>query len=140
MVVQSFRDTWAGHAVSPNREKAMEPINWFMNVVTQHYFDFNGRARRAEFWWYILVYFIIAIVLGVVQNILGLGTLLTGLLSLALLLPNLGVGVRRMHDTNRSGWWILLPIVNLVFWAQPGTPGANPYGPDPKAGAAVAAA
>jgi uncharacterized membrane protein YhaH (DUF805 family) len=118
----------------------MEPINWFMSVVTQHYFDFNGRARRAEFWWYILVYFIISIVLGVIQSVLGLGSLLTGLLSLALLLPNLGVGVRRMHDTNRSGWWILLPIVNIVFWAQAGQTGANQYGPDPKTATAAAAA
>jgi uncharacterized membrane protein YhaH (DUF805 family) len=124
----------------------MEPINWFMNVVTQHYFDFNGRARRAEFWWYILVYIIIAVILGIIQSVLHLGSILTGLLSLALLLPNLGVAVRRLHDINRSGWWILIalvPIVGailLIYWyAQPGTSGANPFGPDPKS-AAVATA
>jgi uncharacterized membrane protein YhaH (DUF805 family) len=117
----------------------MEPINWFMNVVTQHYFDFNGRARRAEFWWYVLVYFIIAIILNVVQSILGLGTILSGLLGLALLLPSLGVEVRRLHDIGRSGWWLLIAftgigIILLIYWlAQPGVTGANDYGPDPKA-------
>jgi uncharacterized membrane protein YhaH (DUF805 family) len=116
----------------------MEPINWFMNVVTQHYFDFNGRARRAEFWWYILVYIIIVIVLGVIQSILHIGSLLSGLFGLALLLPSLGVGVRRLHDIGRSGWFILLgliPIVGLLllYWyAQPGVAGSNEYGPNPK--------
>ena len=120
----------------------MEPINWFMKVVTQHYFDFNGRARRAEFWWYILVYIIIAIIVNVIDGIVHLNGLLGGLLSLALLLPNLGVAVRRLHDTNRSGWWILIafvPIVGfilLIYWyAQAGTAGPNTYGPDPKAAA-----
>jgi uncharacterized membrane protein YhaH (DUF805 family) len=129
---------------SPSRlgELNMEPINWFMNVVTQHYFDFNGRARRAEFWWFALVYLIIAIVLGVIQSILHIGSLLTGLLGLALLLPNLGVQARRLHDIGRSGWWILIafvPIVGiilLIYWyAQPGVSGPNEYGPDPKGAA-----
>jgi uncharacterized membrane protein YhaH (DUF805 family) len=120
----------------------MEPINWFMKVVTQHYFDFNGRARRAEFWWYVLVNIIIAIILNVISSILHLGQLLGGLYNLAVLLPSLGVGVRRLHDINRSGWWILIafvPIVGailLIYWyAQAGTSGANTYGPDPKAAA-----
>jgi len=124
----------------------MEPINWFMNVVTQHYFDFNGRARRAEFWWYILVVLIVAVILNVIDSIIHLGGILGGLWSLAMLLPNLGVAVRRLHDINRSGWWILIafvPIVGailLIYWyAQPGTAGANQFGPDPKS-AAVAPA
>jgi uncharacterized membrane protein YhaH (DUF805 family) len=120
----------------------MEPINWFMKVVTQHYFDFNGRARRAEFWWYILVVLIISVILNVIDSIVHLNGILGGLFSLALLLPNLGVAVRRLHDINRSGWWLLIafvPIVGailLIYWdAQPGTSGANPFGPDPKAAA-----
>jgi uncharacterized membrane protein YhaH (DUF805 family) len=113
----------------------MEPINWFMKVVTQHYFDFNGRARRAEFWWFFLVYIIIEIILSVIGGLVHMQQLLVSIFQLALLLPSIGVGVRRMHDTNRSGWWILLPIVNLVFWAQAGTAGPNTYGPDPKAAA-----
>jgi uncharacterized membrane protein YhaH (DUF805 family) len=124
----------------------MEPINWFMKVVTQHYFDFNGRARRAEFWWYVLVVVIIAVILNVIDSIIHLGGILGGLFTLAMLLPNLGVAVRRLHDINRSGWWILIafvPIVGailLIYWyAQPGAAGANQYGPDPKS-AAVATA
>ena len=118
----------------------MEPINWFMKVVTEHYFDFTGRARRAEYWWFTLVYIIIAIVLGVIQTILHLGNLLSGLFSLALLLPSLGVAVRRLHDIGRSGWWFLLvfiPIVGwivLIYWyVQPGNAGTNAFGADPKA-------
>ncbi|HUO88109.1 MAG TPA: DUF805 domain-containing protein [Rhizomicrobium sp.] len=123
----------------------MEPINWFMKVVTQHYFDFNGRARRAEFWWYVLVVIIISVILNVIDGIAHLSGILGGLFSLAMLLPNLGVAVRRLHDINRSGWWILIAFVPLVgailliYWyAQPGTSGANQFGPDPKAAAAAA--
>lgn len=118
----------------------MEPINWFMKVVTQHYFDFNGRARRAELWWFFLVYLVIAVVLGVIQNIVGLGTILSGLFGLAMLLPNLGVQVRRLHDTGRSGWWWLIALtviglILLIVWAcQEGTKGPNRFGPDPLAG------
>jgi uncharacterized membrane protein YhaH (DUF805 family) len=79
-----------------------------------------------------------------VQSILHLATpFLTGLLSLALLLPYLGIAVRRLHDTDRSGWWILIglvPIVGIilliVWYCTAGTAGPNTYGPDPKAGAA----
>jgi uncharacterized membrane protein YhaH (DUF805 family) len=116
----------------------MEPINWFITVVTQHYFDFNGRARRAEYWWYALANIVISVILGAVQSLLGIGQLPTNLLSLALLLPSLGVAVRRMHDIDRSGWWILAPFYNIYLLAQPGSVGTNQYGPDPKAATAVA--
>jgi uncharacterized membrane protein YhaH (DUF805 family) len=133
----------------------------FKHVVTQHYFDFNGRARRADFWWYVLAVLVITIVLAIIDRLIGTN-ILTALLSLALLLPNLGIGVRRLHDIGKSGWWIVLPLapwllmlisflmfqwtlamilgvvtlacwVLLIYWyAQPGTAGQNPYGPDPK--------
>jgi uncharacterized membrane protein YhaH (DUF805 family) len=93
----------------------MEPINWFMNVVTQHYFDFNGRARRAEFWWYMLVYVIGDVVLYVLGSIIHLGSGLTSLYGLALFLPTLGVSVRRLHDTNRTGWLVLIAAVPIVI-------------------------
>jgi uncharacterized membrane protein YhaH (DUF805 family) len=118
----------------------MEPINWFMKVVTQHYFDFNGRARRAEYWWYFLVYIIGFVILAFISNMLHMGGLLGGLFGVALLLPSLGVLVRRLHDTGRSGWWyfiVLVPLVGgilLIVWlATEGTKGPNAYGPDPKA-------
>src|ERR1700755_3165187 len=126
---KSFRiiGVWVRTVAGP-REIKMEPINWFMKVVTGHYFDFNGRARRAEFWWFVLVYIIVLIILNVIGNVLHLGQILGGLFELALLLPYLGVAVRRMHDTNRSGWWILLPLINIIFLAGAGTAGPNTYG------------
>ncbi len=121
-------------------------IGNFRTVVTEHYFDFNGRARRQTFWYFVLVYFVIAIVLGIIQSFLNT-SILTGLLSLALLLPNLGLAVRRLHDIDRSGWWILIGIIPILGWAlliywyvQPGTAGANQFGADPKAGGAAGGA
>lgn len=115
-------------------------IQYFMDAVTKHYFDFNGRARRAAFWYFVLVYVIIDIVLAVIQQVAHLNTILTGLFALALLLPNLGIAARRLHDTNRSGWWLLLGLIPVVGWiiliiwyCQVGTTGANEYGADPKA-------
>jgi uncharacterized membrane protein YhaH (DUF805 family) len=113
----------------------MEPINWFMKVVTQHYFDFKGRARRAEFWWFVLVYVIIVIILSIIESFVHLTGILSGLFELAMLLPYIGVAVRRYHDSNHSGWWIVCPIMNFVFLFFAGTSGPNEYGPDPKAAA-----
>lgn len=108
------------------------------SVLTQ-YVSFQARARRSEFWWYFLAYYIGYIILSIIDNAaFGTGkSVLSGLYALALLLPTLGVAVRRMHDTGRSGWWILLPIVNLVFWAGDSQPGSNKYGANPKEAVAV---
>jgi uncharacterized membrane protein YhaH (DUF805 family) len=115
-------------------------VQYFLDAVTNHYFDFNGRARRSAYWYYTLGYIILYVVLAVISSVAHLGQILTGLLSLALLLPSLGIGVRRLHDIGRSGWWILIGIIPLVGWivliywyVQPGTAGTNEYGPDPKA-------
>ena len=103
-------------------------------VVMQKYANFSGRAIRSEYWWFILAYIIAYLVLGIVDYVLG-AQLLTAILSLALLIPSLAVGVRRLHDLDKSGWWLLLgfvPIIGLIliYWfAQPGTPGANRFGP-----------
>jgi uncharacterized membrane protein YhaH (DUF805 family) len=94
--------------------------------------SFQTRARRSEFWWYYLAYVIGLVVLYTIDGIVFKQAILSGLYILALLLPTLGVGIRRMHDTGRSGWWVLLPIGNLVFWAQEGEAGSNKYGPSPK--------
>jgi uncharacterized membrane protein YhaH (DUF805 family) len=117
-------------------------IQYFMDGVTKHYFDFNGRSRRSAFWYYILVYVVIYVVLAIIQSVIHMTTpILTGLFGLALLLPTLGIEVRRLHDTNCSGWWILIglvPIVGIilliVWFCAAGTSGPNEYGPDPKAG------
>jgi uncharacterized membrane protein YhaH (DUF805 family) len=120
-------------------------MQWYLQVLRQ-YAVFTGRARRTEYWMFTLFSVIIAIVLAVLDSLLGLsfmpgGTGLLGLLySLAVLLPSLGVSIRRLHDTGRTGWWLLIGLVPLVgaivlivFLATAGTVGSNSYGPDPKA-------
>lgn len=121
-------------------------MQWYLKVL-QQYVDFAGRARRTEFWMFVLFSLIISIVLGVLDSLLGL-TFVPGTTSgwlgliygLAVLLPSLGVTVRRLHDTGRSGWWVLIGLVPLagaivliVFCAAEGNRGPNAYGPDPKA-------
>jgi len=119
-------------------------MKWFL-IVLRKYADFSGRARRAEYWYYTLFFLLIFFVLSVVDGAadtfndeVGLG-LLGGLFLLATFLPTLAVTVRRLHDTTRSGWWILLnlvplvgAIVVLIFTCLDSTPGANKYGPNPK--------
>ena len=121
----------------------------WMVTPLRKYVDFGGRARRKEYWWYALFTGLLAMVtLAGDMMIIGVDTValygsgpLTGLLGLALFLPSLGVTIRRLHDHDRSGWWILLallPIVGalvLLYWyVSRGTIGANRYGPDPLAG------
>lgn len=115
-------------------------MEWFLKVVKDNYANFNGRARRKEFWMFALFYFIFAIVTSILDGIIGLYGILTILLSLALIVPSLAVTVRRLHDIGKSGWWIfidLIPLVGpiwlLVLLIQEGQHGPNEYGPDPKA-------
>jgi uncharacterized membrane protein YhaH (DUF805 family) len=106
--------------------------------VFSKYVVFSGRARRSEFWWFTLFAVILYIVAAIIDKAIG-NSILSLILGLALLLPSLAVTVRRLHDTGRSGWWILLgiipvigAIVLLVFECQDSQPGANAYGPSPK--------
>ena len=111
-------------------------MEYFLGAYKK-YADFTGRARRQEFWMFILFYFIVSIVLGIIDSILGMQIL--GLLfSLGSLIPSLAIGARRLHDTGRSGWWQLLYIIPLigliimiVFLVQDSQPD-NEYGPNPK--------
>lgn len=123
-------------------------MEWFMKALRQ-YAVFTGRARRKEYWFFVLFYILIAIGLGFIDSVLGLGSeeygLLSGLFGLAMLLPALGVAVRRMHDTGRSGWWVLVSLIPFVGWlifiwfaTRDGEPGPNAYGPDPKTEALAA--
>lgn len=112
-------------------------MEWYLKVLRQ-YADFTGRARRKEYWMFVVVNVIISIVLTILDQILGIN-LLAVLYGLAVLLPSLAVGARRLHDTGRSGWWLLLgiipfigAIVLIVFFALDGEQGPNAYGPDPK--------
>ncbi|MBS0535357.1 MAG: DUF805 domain-containing protein [Proteobacteria bacterium] len=105
-----------------------------------NYVTFSGRAPRSEYWYWALFSFIVQIVANIVDMAMGMG-LVSGLLSLALLLPSIAVGVRRLHDIDRTGWWLLIAftgigIILLIVWACiKGTDGPNQYGPDPLAGA-----
>jgi len=100
--------------------------NWFLEPLKK-YATFNGRARRKEYWYFVLFCTLINIAFGV----FGL-RIISDVFALAVFIPSIAVGVRRMHDTGRSGWWLLLPIVNIVFLAQAGHSGPNEYGADPK--------
>ena len=113
-------------------------MNWYLGVLKK-YAVFSGRARRKEYWMFFLVNFIILLLLGLIEAALGLPAVLTFLYTLAVLIPHIAVGVRRLHDTGRSGWWLLLSLVPLVgifivlfFLILDGQPGENSYGPNPK--------
>lgn len=112
-------------------------MHWYVDVL-KNYTGFSGRAHRTEFWMFALINFIIAIVLNTVLGFVGLDAL--GMLySLGVLLPSIAVSMRRLHDTGRSGWWLLLIflifigwIPLLIFYCLDSTPGENEYGPNPK--------
>ena len=113
-------------------------MNWYFEVLKK-YAVFNGRAHRTEFWLFFLFSFIISFFLGVIVGLVGSLWFITTLYALAVLVPGLAVSVRRLHDTNRSGWWILtglVPILGwialLIFYVEDSRPGANQYGPNPK--------
>jgi uncharacterized membrane protein YhaH (DUF805 family) len=118
------------------REGSMQ---WYIAVLKK-YAEFSGRARRQEYWMFflfnVLIAFAMGFVLGLIGGILGIGTALSDpaavIYSLGVLLPSIAVGVRRMHDIGRSGWWIIVPFVNLVFLCLDSQPGSNEYGPNPK--------
>lgn len=112
-------------------------MNWYFDVLKK-YAVFRGRARRREYWYFTLVNLVIAVVLAILGTRTGFRSLST-VYSLLVFLPSLGVAVRRMHDVNKSGWFCIIPIYNLILACTNGTAGPNRYGEDPKAGAAFGA-
>ena len=108
---------------------------WFIDVLRLKYADFSSRANRQVYWMFVLWNFIITIVLTIIN-----ADLISGLVSLALLVPGLAIGVRRLHDLDKSGWWLLLALIPilgalilLVLFVSKGTTGPNRFGPDPLA-------
>jgi len=91
----------------------MSPLDWAMRPV-KRYAQFSGRAPRAEYWWFYLGYMILYFVLMILTRISSIFGIL-GLAFLGLIIPMIAVGVRRMHDTNRSGWWLLAPAVPYLI-------------------------
>lgn len=106
-------------------------VQWYKKVVLENYANFNGRARRSEYWWFALMNIIISVAFGFICGLLQMPKL-ANLYSLAVLVPSIAVGVRRMHDVGKSGWFILIPIYNLILAVTEGEKGTNEYGEDPK--------
>jgi uncharacterized membrane protein YhaH (DUF805 family) len=124
-----------------------------MLMPLKRYAEFSGRSRRKEYWMFILGVFIVAVVLSIIEGILGLSGMvggaygpLTTLFMLAIIVPGIAVQVRRFHDQDKSGWFVLLGLIPflgglivLVFMCLEGTKGDNRFGPDPKSENAVQA-
>ena len=145
-------------------------MEWML-MPLKRYAEFSGRSRRKEYWMYFLLLIIVGFVLGLIEGVMGLQQTIGGvygplsaIFALGTFIPSIAVGVRRLHDTDRTGWWVLLPIlpyalsiamllsgnlamagilamvalgcaiVLLVFLVLDGTKGPNKYGPDPKGG------
>jgi uncharacterized membrane protein YhaH (DUF805 family) len=114
-------------------------MKWYIEVLKK-YIVFEGRARRQEYWVFVLINFVISVILA----LLSFGALET-LYGLAVFLPSIAVSFRRLHDTDRSGWWLLLGLIPLLgalvliyFFVQDSTPGTNQYGSNPKSDAEYA--
>ena len=111
----------------------MEDIQKAVRTCLSKYADFSGRAARPEFWWFVLAQVVVNLILNMVIPVLGM------LFSLAMLVPSLAAGSRRLHDIGKSGWLqlvLLIPLIGLlllIYWmVQPGEAGANQYGPPPE--------
>jgi uncharacterized membrane protein YhaH (DUF805 family) len=118
-------------------------MNWYIEAW-KNYANFQGRSQRAAYWYFVLFNLIANLVLGFIDGIAGLSAgggvgVLSGLYSLAVVIPSIAVGARRLHDTDRSGWWLLLAFIPIVGWivlliwaVQDSQPGANRFGSNPK--------
>ncbi|MFE3181894.1 DUF805 domain-containing protein [Streptomyces violascens] len=117
-------------------------MHWYVDGLKK-YTVFNGRARRQEYWMFTLFSIIVSVVLTLIDLALGTSPVIGTLYSLAVLLPTLAVGARRLHDTDRTGWWQLLALIPLigaivliVMLSTDSKPHTNAYGPNPKEAAA----
>lgn len=117
----------------------MNQFNYYLSAIKDNYVNFEGRANRPEYWYFVLFNIVISIPLAYLSNAIGLKLIYT-IYSLALIVPNIAVSVRRMHDINKSGWWVLISLIPLVGWiwfivlaATKGTEGDNQYGAESKA-------
>ena len=123
-------------------------MEWYLKVMRDNYANFNGRARRKEYWMFTLFFLLFALLAGFVIGILSavgetvamIAIILAVVWYLAHLVPSLAVTVRRLHDTGKSGWFYLLAfipyiggLIIFIFTVIEGDKGDNKYGPDPKA-------
>ena len=112
-------------------------MHWYIKVI-RNYVGFTGRARRSEYWYFVLINFFNSVLTSYMDVTFGtfdeetrLG-LFNTTYALLVLIPNIAVSIRRMHDVGKSGWYMLIPIYNIVLFATPGIVGENEYGSDPK--------
>ena len=115
-------------------------MEWML-MPLKRYAEFSGRSRRKEYWMFYLLIIIVYVVLAILGSLVGesVGGILIGIFALGIIIPAIAVQVRRFHDQDKSGWFVLLgliPLVGgiivLVFMCLEGTRGPNQYGPDPK--------
>ena len=143
----AFTDCPGGEAVAPldevppkmawrGRSTVEDEMRWYIEGLKK-YAQFDGRARRIEYWMFMLFNVVIALTLGIVGALSGseggASSAFVNLYQLAVLVPSLAVSVRRMHDTDHRGWWILVPVFSLFLALREGQGGDNRFGPDPKA-------
>ncbi len=112
-------------------------MNWYLQAL-RNYANFDGRARRSEYWYFTLFNIIFLFAAMAIDFVIGFPVLYF-LYAIVSLLPGIAVSIRRLHDTSRSGWWILIAlvpliggIVLLVYLVEDSKPGSNEYGPNPK--------
>ena len=113
-------------------------FNYFIQALTKKYAQFNGRARRKEYWGFMLFDILFELAIQIITAVIEIP--IAGLYTLAVLLPGIAVAVRRMHDIGKSGWWFLIALIPIIgpIWfiilaATPGVAGPNQFGDDPKA-------
>ena len=113
-------------------------MNYYIDAW-KNYVNFEGRARRKAYWMFVLFNFIAAAIVGFIDGFIGTNGTLSYIYGLAVFLPGLALGVRRLHDIGKSGWWVLIAliplvgfIVLLIFACTDSQPGTNQFGPNPK--------
>lgn len=112
----------------------------YYKIVLKNYAKFDGRAGRAEYWYFVLCNLFVSIILGIISSIIGdKHSIISNLYSLALIIPSIAVAVRRLHDIGKSGWWWLLCLIPIIGWiwiiillVKDSNPGENKYGQNPK--------
>lgn len=147
--LESGAESWRTNPITDRRAACLtsregrDSMYWYLEVLKK-YAVFDGRARRREYWVFALVNLVIFFLLGWIEGILGIApttqySVLATLFFLAVFLPSLAVSVRRLHDTGRSGWWVLIGLIPFIGWlvlfvfcVLDSQPGQNQYGPNPK--------
>ena len=121
-------------------------MDWYLDVLKNKYATFSGRARRKEYWMFLLINLVVSVALALIDSLIGSVSesgmgLLSSVYSIGVLIPSLALSVRRLHDTGRTGWWVLISIIPvigavvlLVFMLLDSEPGSNRYGANPKEG------